>query len=226
MTMISKSTLTFLKELRENNNREWFQDNKRRYEAAKKDAEEFVGAILASLPKSDPDITGLRPKDCMFRIYRDVRFSKNKQPYKTNFGASIAKGGRKSPFPGYYIHIEPGQSFWGGGLYMPSGAVLKAVRQEIDYNQKQFESIVLSPTFQETYGELWGERLKTSPQGYSQDHPAIKWLRLKSFIAFKEAPDSALTRQDLSMRIIEDFAVLKPLNDFLKMPLLDESVEL
>lgn len=225
--MISKETIQFLKDLKQNNNREWFQDNKKRYATAKKDVESFVAAVLAELPRVDSDIAGLAPKDCMFRIYRDVRFSKSKEPYKTNFGASIAKGGRKSPFPGYYIHIEPGGSFWGGGLYMPSGPFLKAIRQEIDYNQKAFEKIVWDKEFKETYGDLWADdKLKTAPQGYGQDHPAIEWLRMKSFIAFKEVKDSEILKETVVEQVVSDFATLKPMIDFLKMPLYDELVDL
>lgn len=211
-----------MKDLKQNNNREWFQEHKKGYHAARKDMEGLVASVLAELPRVDQDIAGLQPKDFMFRIYRDVRFSKNKAPYKTNFGASIAKGGKRSPFPGYYIHIEPGRSFWGGGLYMPGGPILRAVRQEIDYNQEAFEQIVRDRSFKKTYGELWGEKLKTAPQGYGQDHPAIEWLRMKSFIAFKEVEDQDILSEGIVEQIIRDFSTLKPLIDFLKMPLYDE----
>ena len=107
---------------------------------------------------------------------------------------------------------------------MPRGPILRAVRQEIDYNQDAFEQIVRDSTFKKTFGELWGEKLKTAPQGYSQDHPAIEWLRMKSFIAFKEVPDQALLQEDLVNQVIGDFSTLKPLLDFLKVPVYDESV--
>ncbi|MBK8413382.1 MAG: DUF2461 domain-containing protein [Bacteroidetes bacterium] len=137
--MITKRTLDFLKALKKNNNREWFDVNRSKYEEAKADFEKFVETLLPLLSKENSKLKDLKVKDCVFRIYRDVRFSKNKDPYKTNFGAYFVEGGKKSSKAGYYIQIEPGNSFLAGGCWMPEAPVLKAIRQEIDYNLKDFE---------------------------------------------------------------------------------------
>jgi len=224
--MIQASTITFLKDLATHNEREWFQANKKRYQTAKKDFDLFVAALIAELAAVDKDLLGLQPKECVFRIYRDVRFSKNKEPYKPNFGASLTKGGRKSYVPGYYIHLQPmDQSFIGGGMYRPPAPLLKGVRQEIDYNQAEFERIVNDKTFVETYGSLQGDRLVRAPKGYDPEHPAIKWLKFKDFIAMKRIPDDMWTSADAVQQIAQYLLVMHPLKEFLKMPLADEEIQ-
>ena len=172
--MLQSSTLKFLRQLSKNNNREWFNTNKHQYEAAKNDYEQFVDRLIPAIEKFDKSVRGLKAKDCSFRIYRDVRFSKNKAPYKTNFGAYIIAGGKKSMKPGYYFHVQPGgESFVAGGAYMPSSEVLAAIRQEIDYNLKEFEGILKSKTFSKIFQEArrhrsedYAKRICEGPQGY------------------------------------------------------------
>lgn len=223
--MLQQATIDFLRLLAANNNRDWFQANKTAYQSAKSDFDGFVAALLATLAEQDPDLIGVLPNDCVFRIYRDVRFAKNKQPYKPNFGASLAKGGRKSVVPGYYIHLQPGeQSFIGGGMYRPPAPLLKAVRQEIDYNQAGFEEILQDKKFVNTYGTLQGDQLVRPPKGYAPEHPGIHWLKHKDFIAMKRLEDHVWTQTDGVQQIAQDLLVLKPLKEFLKMPLADEAV--
>jgi len=146
--MVQASTIQFLKDLKKNNNKPWFDLNRKRYEEAKTDFANFVQQVIDAHSKKDKTISALKAKDCMFRINRDVRFSKDKSPYKTNFGASINKGGKKAfSTAGYYFHLEPGQCFVGGGIYQPMPDELKKVRQEIDYNFKDFTKIIQSKKF-------------------------------------------------------------------------------
>src|SRR5690349_1421137 len=153
--MLEPQTLKFLSQLRKNNNKPWFDAHRAQYEAARIDFSNFIQLVIDALQISDTTITGLTARDCLFRINRDIRFSKDKTPYKANFGASIKRGGRKSPFAGYYFHLEPGQSFIGGGLWMPDAPVLKGMRQEIDYNWDEFQSLLREKNFKKTYGDLY-----------------------------------------------------------------------
>src|SRR6266480_2770376 len=137
--MLHPLTLKFLKDLKKHNNKAWFDANRAAYETAKIDFENFIQSLLDRHGKNDADLTDLLARKCMFRINRDIRFSKDKSPYKTNFGASMDKGGKKSGFAGYYFHLEPGKSFVGGGLWMPAPDVVKKVRQEIDYCFDEFK---------------------------------------------------------------------------------------
>src|SRR6185295_5339636 len=152
--MIQKSTLDFLKQVKKNNNREWFEKNKEKYLAAKANVDEFVDDAIKAFTSFDKSLAGLKAKDCVFRIYRDVRFTKNKSPYKTNMGASINPGGKKMEIAGFYLHIEPGKSFLAGGRWMPSPEHLKKIRQEIDYNSKTIHKILSDKNFKKQFGGL------------------------------------------------------------------------
>ncbi|MFN5428111.1 MAG: DUF2461 domain-containing protein, partial [Bacteroidota bacterium] len=200
--MLQPTTLRFLKNLARNNHKEWLDANRPAYESAKADFITLVEQVLGQLKKKEAALTTLTPKDCIFRINSDVRFSKDKSPYKTNMGASIKAGGKKSLLAGYYIHIEPGgKSFVGGGLYMPDPAALQKVRQEIDYNWDEFSRILRSAAFKKTYGELekWeGMILAREPKGYEKDNPAIEFLKLKSFVATQPLTDKQLTEANLT----------------------------
>src|ERR1041385_455332 len=153
--MIQASTLKFLKGLKKNNNKPWFDKHRKEYESAKMDFENFIQSVIDKHSKNDVDLKGLVAKKCTFRINRDVRFSKDKSPYKTNLGASMDKGGKKSGFAGYYFHLEPGKSFLGGGLWMPQPDALKKVRQEIDYGFDEFKKIVGSKRFKSVFKEMY-----------------------------------------------------------------------
>ena len=209
--------LPFLKALKKNNNKEWFDANRKTYEIAKKEMQDFTTATIKELSKSDPSIAHLTYKDCLFRINRDVRFSKDKSPYKTNFGMYICAGGKKSMMAGYYLHIEPGASFIGGGLYMPMPEQLGKVRQEIDYNLEDFEKIISSKPFVKHYGGLneGDDKLTRVPKGYEADNPAAEYLKHKSFIVMKPITDKEVLDKKLMPETIKAFQALKPLVNFL-----------
>src|ERR671921_430652 len=145
--MLEPQTLKFLTALKKNNNKPWFDAHRAQYEAARIDFQNFIQLVIDDLQRTDTTITGLQARDCLFRVNRDIRFSNDKTPYKVAFGASIKQGGRKSPFAGYYFHLEPGKSFIGGGLWMPEPATVKAVRQEIDYNWPEFQGLITDKAF-------------------------------------------------------------------------------
>jgi len=212
--------LNFLKDLSLNNHKEWMDDNRKRYLEAKENVIELVADILAKTGQFDPSVSTLEAKKTLFRINRDIRFSKNKDPYKTNFGAFLAEGGKKSGLPGYYIHIQPGNNFLGGGIYQPSPEVLGKVRQEIDYSGEELESIIQAKQFRDTYGEPYGEdRLKTAPKGYPKDHPHLAYLQLKHYVYMRQVEDEEVTKGDFGDRAVGYFKTLYPFNQFLSKAL-------
>jgi uncharacterized protein (TIGR02453 family) len=217
--MIQLSTIKFLKDLKKNNNKPWFDANRKRYEEAKADFANFIQQLIDAHGKKDKTIASIKAKDCLFRINRDIRFSKDKSPYKTNFGASINKGGKKAfSTAGYYFHLEPGQCFVGGGIYQPEPDALKKVRQEIDYNFNDFKKIIGSKKFKSLYGNLDKSTeflLSRVPKGYEPDNPAAEYLRLKSFIAFVSLKNDELSSKNLVKKSAEAFAVLQPLIGFI-----------
>jgi uncharacterized protein (TIGR02453 family) len=217
--MLQSATIKFLKDLKKNNNKPWFDQNRKVYEAAKADFANFIQAVIDKHGKKDSTIKNLVAKDCMFRINRDVRFSKDKSPYKSNFGASINKGGRKAfNSAGYYFHLEPGQCFAGGGMYMPMPDDLKKLRQEIDYNFADFKKIIGSKKFKSVYGELDRSAeflLSRVPKGYEADNPAAEYLKLKSFIAMISIKDADLGSKNLVTKTVQAFDSLQPLINFL-----------
>lgn len=214
--MINNSTFTFLKILKKNNNKEWFDKNKDKYLAAKDNVSDVVESILTELVKFEKKFAGLTPKDCIFRIYRDVRFAKDKIPYKTNMGASINVGGKKAQNAGYYLHIEPGGSFLAGGVWMPPGDQLKKIRQEIDYNGKNLKKILAEKNFKKYFGSLSPEyKLKTTPKGYDKDHPDIELLRFNSFIVWHKYSDAQVGKKTFTKEIAKGARIMKPFLDFL-----------
>lgn len=215
---IKQSTFAFLQSVADNNNREWFQQHKDDYEVARENILEFTQELIKGIGSFDPTIPpSLDPKSCVMRIYRDVRFSLNKLPYKTNFGIGISTAGKNFPGPGYYIHVEPGVSFIGGGTWHPSADELKSIRQEIDYNYTEWLSILEMKDFKKEFGALDTEdKLKTSPKGYPSDHPGIEYLKLKSFIATKQLNDKQLSAETSTDSLIEDVSKLYPFMDFLR----------
>lgn len=212
--MLEPQTLRFLKQLKKNNNRNWFETHRADYEAAKIDFQNFIQLVIDDLERKDLTIAGTNARECLFRINRDVRFSKDKSPYKTNFGASIKRGGKKSAFAGYYFHCEPGSSFIGGGLWMPESARLKNVRQEIDYCWEEFKSLLEEKNFRAVYGNLYQNddiKLSSVPKGYEKDNPAIEYLKLKSFIAETPVNDDELTLASLHKKTVAAYEALQPL---------------
>ncbi len=191
--MIDQSTFDFLSDLTRNNRREWYHANKDRFKDAQQNYIDFVAMILFRISEFDAEMIGTEPKDCLFRIYRDIRFSKDKTPYKTWFGASMNPGGRKRMGAGYYVHVAPGgNSFFAGGVWHPDKETLAAIRDYIVGWPKQFEMIVKDPGFTDTFGSLGGNRLKVAPTGYPKDHPQIQWLRYKDFIVSKQISEKDL----------------------------------
>ena len=213
--MLQPATLTFLRQLKKNNDKSWFDAHRAAYETAKADFEQFVTALLKELTALEPALGAQKAKDCIYRIFRDVRFSKDKTPYKWHFSAFFSRGGRKWEGAGYYIHVEPGAMFAGGGLWMPQPALLKAVRQEIDYSFKEFESIRNDKTFKKLFPELNGERLQKPPQGYDAGNPAIEYLKMKSFTTGHKMADADFTGKDAVKNVADVFTTLRPLIDFL-----------
>jgi uncharacterized protein (TIGR02453 family) len=223
--MLDPKTLQFLVKLKKNNSREWFNSHRDDYENAKDNFIELVNKILAEVGKLDQDLSVLTYKDCIFRINRDVRFSKNKDPYKTNMAAYFVKGGKKSWLAGYYFHCEPGgKSFIGGGLYGGESDQIKKVRQEIDYNWTEFKSILENKAFKKTFGDLSREEgmsLVREPKGYDKDNPAIDYIKLKNFIVSVPVSDEELTTPQLAKKIVTSFATMQPLLQFLNRAMED-----
>jgi len=221
--MLQQSTIKFLKNLKKNNNKPWFENHREEYENAKQDFANFIQLVIDRHSKTDPSIASLKPKDCMFRINRDIRFSKDKTPYKTNFGASINRGGKKSIFGGYYFHCEAGgESFVGGGLWVPMPPELKKVRQEVDYCFDEFRKIIGSKKFKKIYGDLYkGEDASLSkvPQGFEKDNPAADYIKLKSFISMKPLTEKDILSKDLVKQTAEAFETLYPLLQFINRSL-------
>ncbi len=216
--MLEPSTLKFLKELKKHNDKAWFDKHRDAYEKAKQDFAEFVQSLIDQHAIKDPSIKSLKAKDCVFRINRDIRFSKDKSPYKTNFGASITVGGKRSGLAGYYFHCEPGESFFGGGIWMPMPPALKKLRQEIDYGFDEFKSIVDSKKFKSVYGPIYrGEEILLSkvPQGFEKDNPAAEYLKLKSCIALKSLSDEDLLSKTLRKKALDAMETLQPLLVFI-----------
>lgn len=212
---------TFLKKLARNNNREWFEKNKEHYLEIKQAFEEFVADVHLHLSEFDPSLAGLDPKKFVFRIYRDVRFSKDKRPYKKNLSAGFSAQGRGLGVPGYYLHIEPGNaSFVGIGLYGPQGELLSKVRQEIDYNGDKLEKIVADRKFKKHFSGFWeGDSLKTMPKGYAKEHPHASWIKLKSFIVMHSFSDEQVMDKKFLKTLDDVLRTGKPLNDFLNQAL-------
>lgn len=213
---IKPDTFQFLADLAENNNREWFQTNKQRFTDAQENMVSFAAELIETLAKTDVHVeAAIDPKKTVMRIYRDVRFSKDKTPYKTNL--AVGRFTRyKIPEVGYWLQIEPGKSFIAGGYWMPSNEHLKAIRQEIDYNAAELTAIVDTPEFKKLFGEFRDqEQLKTLPKGYEADHEHIRLLKLKSFIAYRDLTDKELQAEDAVKKVAMLCSKIYPLNVFL-----------
>ncbi len=211
--------LDFLKGLAANNNREWMSENKSLYLEARDTFEEFVQTIIDRLAESERKLNGLLAKECIFRLYRDVRFSKDKTPYKLNFGAVIKPGGRKSPLASFYIHLEPGNCLLAGGMYKPSAEVLRAIRQEIDYQPDEFTAILNNPPFKSRFGPLQGEKLKRAPKDYPADDPYIEYLKHKDYLVITKISDGKLMEKNFMDFITDSYYLVKPFNQFLNRAL-------
>jgi uncharacterized protein (TIGR02453 family) len=212
-----KKTFEFLKKLSRNNNREWFEKNKPTYLSVKEEFEFFVGDVLHEMIPYDQSLEGLDPRKLTFRIYRDIRFSKDKTPYKTYLSAGMSSAGKGTGVPGYYFQIEPGnKSMIASGLYLPPAENLAKIRQEIDYSGNKLKALLSEKKFKKLFGPLWdGDKLKTMPKGYSIDHPHIEYLKLKSFMAMHTFKDADVLQKNFIRKLIESMKTTKPLNEFL-----------
>jgi uncharacterized protein (TIGR02453 family) len=220
--MIEASTIKFLKDLKKNNNKPWFDAHRKQYEAAKKNFEEFIQTLIDKHP--DKSVKEQLAKQCMFRINRDIRFSKDKTPYKSHFSASINRAGKKSIFGGYYFHLEPGGSYVGGGVWMPMPPELKKIRQEIDYCYDEFKKIAYSKKFKTVFKDLYRAdevSLAKVPQGFEKDNPAAEDLKLKSWIAMKEIKDAEFSSKQLVKNSLVAFQTIMPLVQFVNRTMED-----
>ncbi len=216
--LIHAGTLQFLKELKLHNEKEWFLKNRPEYDKAKLNYESFIQAIIDDISGFDPILKGLEAKTCIYRIYRDIRFSPDKTIYKTHLGAFIVRGGRKygDRFAGYYVHIEPGNnSMIAGGAYIPPAPWLTAIREKIDEHGDKLVKIINQKEFVKMFGGLDGEKLKSAPKGFCRDHPHIELLKMKSFLVVKMIPDKDVLTEKCFDIIINGARIMKPLNDFL-----------
>ena len=211
--------LGFLNQLKENNNRDWFKANNKYYEEARSEFKSIVENLIPALAVSNPLLANLEAKDTIFRIYRDVRFSKDKSPYKIGMGAIIAPSGRKSLYAGHYLHIEPGNSFLAGGSYSPPTERLKNIRWEIYYNCEEFKSIINSVDFKKLFSEIEGSKLVRPPVGFPKDFEDIELLKYKDYTVFHKIDDKAVESSDFLLNSVDIFNKMNPFNEFLNRAL-------
>jgi uncharacterized protein (TIGR02453 family) len=211
-----ESVFSFLTDLEQNNNREWFNTNKKSYQEALELFRDLGAAAIDGISQFDPTIAGMQAKDTIFRIYKDVRFSKDKTPYKTHFGCWMAKGGRKSTDAGYYFHLEPGKSFMAAGVWMPPKEQLKLIRQEIMYNPAEYFKVIHDPTIKKGY-ERGGteDMLKKGPVGFPKDFEHLDEIKYKHFIFSKQYSDKDILSSGFSGKLVNDYKGLSPLVHYL-----------
>ncbi len=223
--MITEEALQFLADLIANNNTEWMHANKKRYENYKKDYHNFIASLLDELKPLDKSLEPLEIKNCTFRINRDIRFSKDKSPYKTNMGVWFSQNKNRKNSPGYYIHFETGNSFIAGGVWCPEPNELKLIRKEIEFFHDDLEAIVNNKTFKSEFkclDQSETNKLKKAPKDFDSNHPAIEFLKLKSFTTSHKINEKEFTNTDFSKKVAKQLIALKPLNDFLKRALESE----
>jgi uncharacterized protein (TIGR02453 family) len=219
--MLQSTTLKFLKDLKKNNDKPWFDKNRNRYETAKTDFYLLVEKLIPAIAKFDAPIGQLAVKECVFRINRDVRFSKNKSPYKTNMACYFNQSGKNGLGAGYYLHIEPGNNMVAGGIWMPEPSVLAGIRQEIDYNLKDWKKIIEQKHFKNNFtnGVTSNDTLVRPPKGYDENNPAIEFLKMKSFVVTKPFVNADLEKNNFVQEVAATFKNMKPFIDFLNTAL-------
>ena len=216
--MITTEALQFLSDLIANNNTEWMHANKKRYEQYKKDYNAFANGVLTKMKQIDGTLAPLEAKNCLFRINRDIRFSKDKSPYKTNMGLWFSQNRNQKNSPGYYIHYEKGNCFIAGGVWCPEPSELKKIRKEIAFFHEDLEAILNDNKFKTTFKDIDKSEensLKKAPKDFDPNHVAIEFLKLKSYTASEKIDESLFTNANFDDVIAEKFSALKPLNDFL-----------
>jgi uncharacterized protein (TIGR02453 family) len=217
MESIQKSTLEFLKLLKANNNRDWFLQNKPAYLAARKNFEAFIQEFIDRIVKFEPVLKGLEASSCTYRINRDIRFTNDKSPYKSHFGAFIVKGGKQNgdKYAGYYLHVEPGNSLIAGGAYMPPAPWLAFIREKIGDEGEKLVKIINNKDFKAVFGSIEGEKLKTAPKGFPKDHPHIELLKMKSYLVERSVSDKEVVSVECLETFVREAKIMKPFNDFL-----------
>ena len=219
---VSPDLLRFLTDLKSNNSREWFAANKSMYDEEKRKFDMLIESLIVQYGSFE-NMVGVERKHCSYRIYRDVRFSKNKEPYKTWFSASFSEGGRRSGYMDYYLHIEPGgKSFLGGGMYSPTPEQLAKYRQEVDYNGVALRKIVESADFVRVFGKAEGEMLQKVPKGYDPAGDDVDYIRRKQLFYWRHYSDEEIVSSDFVSKLMQDSKLLKPFLDFLNLTFFDK----
>lgn len=220
--MVSENTLQFLKDLKANNNRDWFLDNKKRYEAVKKEYYQLTADVLDLIKPLDPALELLEVKNCVFRINRDIRFSKDKSPYKTHLGIWLSTGAKNAETAGYYLQIDAENPFVGGGMYCPQPDQIQKIRKEINFFYDDLVAIINDNEFVANYKSLNRDEnstLKNPPRGYEKDNPAIEFLKLKSYTATEKFDVQWQTKKDFIPLMVQKMIALQPLNNFINRAL-------
>lgn len=209
-----KDTYEFLKALAVNNNRNWFNAHKDVYLEFRKSWETDISRLIGLMSEWDDTLRGLRVGDCVYRIYRDIRFSADKSPYKTYFSAVLGKKGRKCIQAGCYLHMEPGNSALHAGIWWPESDILSRLRSEVDANMEEFKSILENPEFSSRF-RFYGDKLKVVPRGYSKDNPNAEYIKMKEYLCIKEVTDDYFFCENWVEKVAEDFSYVKDFNTFL-----------
>lgn len=205
----------FLSSLQDHNNREWFKANDASYRLAASAFAEFVQELIVRINEFDSSIGQPEVKDCIFRIYRDVRFSHNKDPYKTHFGAYMARGGKKGNLAGYYVHLQQGNTFVGGGIYMPSPEILKAIRTEIYYNAEELKEIMRATEFQKHFDGIYSEKLKICPKGFPKEFPDVGMLVYKGYAVVHYLNDETMNSNSVVDKVTAVYRAQRDFNAYL-----------
>lgn len=213
--MIAESTFAFLRKLAANNNREWFTENRALYDSARENFVEFCDEVLLEVKAFEPSFYDTQIKDCIFRINRDVRFSKDKSPYKTHLAAGFGRGGRNSGKIDYYFHLQDEETFIGGGMWQPTAEQLSKFRQEIDYSPDTLKEIIEAKDFRKYFPLIYGGKLKRAPKGFAEDHPDIELLRYKEMFFWKKFSNAEVKSPGFKTDLLHHMKVLKPYLDYL-----------
>ena len=217
---LPSDALPFLRELAANNNREWFNEHKPRYQALHSDLLVFTDELIGTLMPYDPHLAGLAAKNCVFRIYKDARYARDGLPYKTHFGIHLVTSGKRSDFnrAGFYLHIEPGASMMAGGAHAPSPEWLRQIRLRLLHNGGDFVETVTAPSFKKMFGEVQGDRLVRPPQGFTgdlADSPYIEWIKYKSLWVKRDLSDAQISGNKLAEIATQTFVAYQPFQQFL-----------
>jgi uncharacterized protein (TIGR02453 family) len=219
--MNTRRLVTFLAGLKAHNRKSWFESHRAEYEALRAEFEELVQEIILRVARFEPEVGDVTPRECIYRIYRDVRFAKDKSPYKTNFGAGIGPAGKKGGNESYYFHVDAGgKVVVAGGAYMPDSQQLLRIRRAIADDTRRFEAIVAAPGFKRHFGGLNDEeKLSRPPRGFDCEHPAMEWLKLKRYVAWSERPLSQAGAKSLAAYVADECKALHPLAAWLRKAL-------